>query len=94
MAELEPDLAIVPYGYAAPEDAWPGHGKELERVVAEAAKTIGAPVIGTNLIGQITHGPWRGRTYGGHSVAAAPTGKLLAVGNDFDPDVRIVALPL
>ena len=70
MADLRPDLVLVPYGYAAQESAWPEHGKELERVVTHAAEVIGAPVVGTNLIGQITHGPWTGWTYGGHSVAA------------------------
>jgi predicted amidohydrolase len=90
--DLKPDMVIVPYGYAAPESAWPGHGKELERVVAHAAKTIAAPVVGTNLIGQITHGPWAGRTYGGHSVAADEAGALIAVGNDFDRDVRMAVL--
>jgi predicted amidohydrolase len=91
MADLRPGLVIVPYGYAAPESAWPEHGKELERVVANAAKVIGAPVVGTNLVGQITHGPWTGRTYAGHSVAADESGRLIAVGKDFDGDVTLVA---
>lgn len=89
MAGLRPDLVIVPYGYAAQESAWPEHGKELERVVANAANIIGAAVVGTNLVGQITHGPWSGWTYGGHSVAADKAGRLIAVGNDFDRDVRL-----
>ncbi|MEN6575729.1 MAG: carbon-nitrogen hydrolase family protein [Phycisphaerales bacterium] len=90
MAELKPDLVLVPYGYAAQEDQWPEHGKELERVVTNAARTFHAPVMGTNLIGQITHGPWAGRTYAGHSVAADRTGKILTVGRDFDRDVVLV----
>ncbi|MDI9431887.1 MAG: carbon-nitrogen hydrolase family protein [Planctomycetota bacterium] len=94
MMELRPAFVIVPYGYAAVEDAWPEHGKALEEVVANAAKTIGAPVVGTNLIGQITHGPWTGRTYAGHSVAADKTGKIVATANDFDPDVKVVTLTL
>lgn len=94
MAALKPDLVLVPYGYAAEEDAWPGHGKVLERVVTNAAKTIGAAVIGTNLLGQITHGPWKGRTYAGHSVAADKRGEILAVGADFDRDMKIVALSI
>jgi len=92
MAELEPDLVLVPYGYAAPERAWPKHGKELERVVTNAAKAFGAPVIGTNLIGQIAHGPWAGRTYAGHSVAADKTGSILALGRDFDRDIVVVTV--
>ncbi len=93
MASLKPDLVLVPYGYAAPEEAWPKHGKQLERVVRNAAKVIGAPVIGTNLIGQITHGPWQGQTYAGHSVAADVRGKILAVGPDFVDDNIILEVP-
>jgi predicted amidohydrolase len=92
MARQEPDLMLVPYGYAAPEEAWPEHGKELERVVTNAAKVLNAPVVGTNLIGQITHGPWTGRTYAGHSVAADRTGKILAIGRDFDRDVVLISV--
>ncbi len=94
MAELEPKLVVVPYGYAAGEKAWPGHGKALESVVANTAKTTGAPVIGTNPIGQISHGPWQGMTYGGHSIAADKTGRVLATGTDLDRDIRMVTLSL
>jgi predicted amidohydrolase len=92
MAELEPKLVLVPYGYAAREEAWPGHGKELEAVVTTTAKTVKAPTIGTNLIGQISQGPWRGMTYGGHSVAADSTGKILATARDLDRDVKRVTV--
>jgi predicted amidohydrolase len=92
MAGLKPNLVLVPYGYAAKEDAWPEHGQELERVVKNAARTIGAPVVGTNLVGQITHGPWTGMTYAGHSVVADKTGKVVATGRDFDRDVQVVTL--
>jgi predicted amidohydrolase len=92
MAALQPDVVLVPYGYAAQETAWPGHGTELERVVMTAARTIGAPVVGTNLVGQITHGPWTGWTYGGHSVAADRAGRLVAIGKDFDRDIRMIDL--
>jgi predicted amidohydrolase len=94
MAELEPKLVLVPYGYAAQEEAWPGHGKALERVVVNTATTTRAPTIGTNLIGQISHGPWRGMTYGGHSVAADKAGRVLALGKDLDRDIRMVTLSL
>jgi len=90
MAKLKPDLLLVPYGYAEKEEAWPEHGKQLERVVVNAAQAVGAPVVGTNLVGQITHGPWTGRTYGGHSVAVDRTGGILSLGRDFDRDVRLV----
>jgi len=94
MAKLKPDLVLVPYGYAAKEEAWPEHGKALERVVTNTATMCDAPVIGTNLIGQITHGPWIGRTYAGHSVAADRTGKILACGRDFDRDIVLITVSL
>ena len=90
MAKLKPDVLIVPYGYAEKEEAWPEHGRQLEQVVTNAAQTVHASVIGTNLVGQITHGPWAGRTYGGHSVVADRTGGILNLGRDFDRDVRLV----
>jgi predicted amidohydrolase len=94
MAALKPDLLLVPYGYAAEEDDWPGHGKELEKVVTNAAKRTGAPVVGTNLVGQITHGPWKGRTYGGHSVAADRTGTIISIAKDCDRDISIVTIKM
>lgn len=94
MAGQHPDLVLVPYGYAAEQDAWPAHGLVLERVVTHAARTIGAPVVGTNLIGQITHGPWAGRTYAGHSVAANGSGDVVARGADFDRDIVTFTISL
>jgi len=94
MESLKPDLVLVPYGYAAPEEAWPEHGKQLERVVQNAARVIGAPVIGANVIGQITHGPWQGQTYEGHSVAADRRGRILAVGFDFLDTNIVLEVPM
>jgi predicted amidohydrolase len=94
MAEFRPSLVLVPYGYAAPEEAWPGHGVELEQVVANAARLIGAPVVGTNLVGRISHGPWKGRTYAGHSVAVDRGGRILATAHDFDKEVVQVRVKL
>jgi predicted amidohydrolase len=90
MGALKPDLVLVPYGYAAPAEEWPGHGKELERVVTNAARKTGAPVVGTNLVGEITSGPWKGRVYGGHSAVADNKGKTIAVAADRDRDVQVV----
>lgn len=92
MAALNPALLLVPYGYAAQEDKWPGHGKELEQVVAKTAERTRAPVVGTNLVGEITHGPWKGRTYGGHSVAANRTGNIVSIAKDAGRDIRVVAI--
>jgi predicted amidohydrolase len=92
MAALKPDLLLVPYGYAAAEEEWPGHGKVLENVVRHTARRTGACVIGTNLVGQISNGPWKGRVYGGHSVAVDKTGRVLSTATDRDRDISIVEI--
>jgi N-carbamoylputrescine amidase len=92
MAALKPDLLLVPYGYAAIEDEWPGHGRELENVVRNTAEKTAACVIGTNLVGEITKGPWKGRVYGGHSVAAGKTGRIISTGKDRDRDINIISI--
>jgi predicted amidohydrolase len=89
MATLGPDLLLVPYGYAADEDEWPAHGKVLEKVVLNAAQMTGAHVIGTNLVGEITNGPWKGRVYGGRSVAVSNTGRIISVASDWDRDISV-----
>jgi len=89
MAALRPDLLLVPYGYAAEENQWPRHGKELEKVVKTTAKKTGAPVVGTNLVGEITKGPWKGRIYGGQSIAVDKTGKTISIAKDRDRDINI-----
>jgi len=93
MACLGPDIVLVPYGYAAAEQDWPGHGKELERVIENSARKTGAVVIGTNLVGEITNGPWKGRVYGGQSVAADKSGGLIERCRAFSgspKDIRVV----
>lgn len=94
MAALKGDLLLVPYGYAAPENNWPKHAKELENVVKNAAKKTGSVVVGTNLIGCITKGPWKGRIYGGQSLIADKTGKTVDKASDRDRDIRIVAIKI
>lgn len=91
--EEKPDLLLVPYGWAAKEEAWPDHGKNLAAVVCNAAKITGAVTVGTDLVGQITRGPWAGMTYGGHSVAADAKGQVLAVCRDRDRDVVVFSVP-
>jgi N-carbamoylputrescine amidase len=92
--ELKPDLALVPYGWAAKVSEWPQHEKELEQLVAKRALEWRCPVVGTDLVGEMTHGPWKGRTYGGASVVAEGSGRVLAVLRDRDVDVRVVEVPL
>jgi predicted amidohydrolase len=91
MAALKPDLLLIPYGYVAIEDEWPGHGKELENVVRTTAEKTAACVVGTNLVGEITKGPWK-RVYGGHSVATDKTGQIISIGKDRDRDVNIISI--
>jgi len=94
MKEQKPDLVLVPYGWAAEKDKWPDHGKNLASTVSKAAKAIGAPVVGVDLVGSITHGPWTGQTYGGQSVVADGSGRILAAAEDRDVDVLIVDIPI
>ena len=62
--------------------------------MSKAAKAIGAPVVGVDLVGSITHGPWTGQTYGGQSVVADGSGRILAAAEDRDVDVLIVDIPI
>jgi len=94
MAEKKPDLVLVPYGWAAREEQWPQHGQELRQTVSRSAQTIGAPVVGVDLVGEITHGPWMGMTYGGQSVTADAKGEIIAAAEDRDREVIIVEIPL
>jgi len=90
MRARRPDLVLVPYGWAAKPEEWPRHGDSLRDTVAKAARAIGAPVVGTDLVGEITHGPWKGRTYGGQSVVADAEGRILGRAKDRRPDVVVV----
>ncbi len=90
MAALKPDLLLVPYGYAAEEHEWPRHGRQLEKVVRNTARKTRAVVVGTNLVGEITKGPWRGRVYGGQSVAVDGKGRTISIARDRDRDINIL----
>jgi predicted amidohydrolase len=94
VASLKPDLMLVPYGWAAQVERWPAHEEDLERLVADRAKLWKCPTIGTDLVGEMTHGPWKGRTYGGGSVVADASGKVLEVLRDRDTDLRVVEFPI
>lgn len=93
-AAQAPDLLIVPYGWAAPREEWPGHGRRLARLVASVAGRVGCPVVGTDPVGVISAGPWRGRTYGGQSVVADAAGRVLGVLRDRDVELRVFDLTL
>jgi N-carbamoylputrescine amidase len=65
---LKPDLMLVPYGWAAANDKWPEHSRELEEPVKRRAAQMRCPTAGVDLVGEMTHGPWSGWTYGGSSL--------------------------
>ena len=94
MADQNPDLLLIPYGWAAEESSWPEHGKVLEKVVIDAARKTGAAVVGTDLVGIISHGPWTGRVYGGQSIAVDSRGNVLAKGKDRERDIIVASLPM
>lgn len=89
-----PDLLLVPYGWAAGRDEWPEHGKSLAAWVAATAQRADCPVVGTDLVGVISSGPWRGKTYGGQSVVTNADGVILGTLRDRDVDVRTFEIPL
>jgi len=94
MNALEPDLVLIPYGWAAEEQEWPEHGQSLEKVVTEVAAIWNCPVVGTDLVGEISHGPWTGQTYGGQSVASDGKGNVIVKCSDRDRDIQLVSLEL
>ena len=94
LADQSPDLALVPYGWAADPHEWPEHGQELAKLVSIVAKRLNCPVVGTDLVGSISAGPWKGKTYGGQSVVADHDGSQLGVLKDRDVDLRIFELTL
>lgn len=92
LKSLRLDLMLVPYGWAAPNEDWPGHSKNLEALVRKRAAQIGCPMVGVDLVGAMSHGPWRGRTYGGSSFVANGRGEILLSLRDRDTDVRVIEL--
>jgi len=87
-----PDIVLIPYGWAAPEEEWPAHGKKLRDTVIAVASRVGCPVVGTDLVGAITNGPWSGQVYGGQSIVAEASGRVVHVCRDRDRDVVVVAV--
>ena len=94
VAALRPDLMLVPYGWAAEMDQWPGHAKSLEELVTRRAAQWKCPVVAADLVGGMTRGPWAGRTFGGASLVADGEGRVLARLRDRDVEVRIVDVPV
>jgi len=63
LADARPDLVLIPYGWAAPAEAWPEHGKSLHSWIAHtahsahSAHSVHAPVLGVDATGSRSHGP-------------------------------------
>lgn len=89
-----PDLLLVPYGWAAQPGRWPEHASELEHLVSRRAAQLECPIAGVDLVGVMSHGPWRGRTYGGASCVAGASGRILHRLRDRDVEVRVINLQL
>eukprot|EP01084_Bolivina_argentea_P105325 188582_1 len=94
MKSFSPDLLLVPYGWADTVDKWPQHEYDLKNVVNNASEIVGCPVIGSDLIGQISHGPWFGQTYAGASVIADNKNNFVKVGKDRNVDIVIHTLQI
>ena len=88
--DLKPDFMIVPYGWAAKPAEWPEHAKELEKIVGKRARDSGCDVVGTDLVGIMSAGPWKGYTYGGASVAISASGEVISRLRDRDVEVKVV----
>lgn len=88
--DLKPDFMIVPYGWAAKPAEWPEHAQELEKIVSKRARDLGCDVVGTDLVGIMSAGPWQGYTYGGASVAISASGEVITRLRDRDVEVRVV----
>jgi len=62
--------------------------------VVRRAREWNAPVVAANLVGQMTHGPWKGQTFDGASLEIDGSGEVFVRLRDRDVEVRVVDLPL
>lgn len=90
MQSLHPQIVLIPYGWANNRDAWPAHGEELKNTISQVAQKLSCLVIGTDALGSIDHGPWKGMVFGGQSYAIDKNGKVLAKGRDRERDILVV----
>lgn len=86
----KPDLMIVPYGWAAKNEEWPEHSQKLVELVVKRAKEVKCPVVGIDLVGVMSSGPWKGYTYGGASLVVDASGTILSALRDRDVDLQVV----
>ncbi len=92
LAMADPDLVLVPYGWAAPAEDWPEHGASLHAWIAHTAKRTGAPTLGVDSAGAMTHGPWKGFVLGGQSALSDAGGGLSIPLADREREVRVFEL--
>jgi len=93
LAAARPDLVLVPYGWAAPEENWPQHGASLHEWIVHTARRVGAPVLGVVSVGTIGHGPWEGFLLGGQSAFSDAGGNLARPLADREVEVRVFEVP-
>ena len=94
MKRLNPDLMLIPYGWANTLDQWPQHGEALRKTIENVVNKLDCPVIGTDALGMISHGPWTGLNFGGQSYAIDRDGTGLAKGRDRERDIIMLELKL
>ena len=90
----KPELLLAPYGWAAKKEEWPEHSKELEKLVRRRSAELQCPMVGVDLVGEMSHGPWQGRTYGGSSFVANRKGEIVLTLRDRDTDLRVIELEI
>ena len=93
LSDVRPDLMLVPYGWAAPAEAWPAHGESLHAWIASTAQRTGAPTLGVDSTGAIEHGPWKGMLLGGQSAWSNASGALSTPLADRESQVVVFELP-
>jgi predicted amidohydrolase len=94
MKKHKPDIMLIPYGWANSIDKWPQHGESLRKTIQNVAQKLDCPVIGTDALGKISHGPWSGLVFGGQSYAIDYDGTVLARGRDRDRDIISLELKI
>jgi predicted amidohydrolase len=94
MKALKPALMLVPYGWAAPNNEWPQHSEVLRKLIEQRAAVLECPMAGVDLVGEMTHGPWTGQTYGGSSFVADGKGRILLTLRDRDIDFQTIDVVL
>ena len=94
MKSFKPDLLLVPYGWSVTVGDCPKAENDLKDRVYIASLTVNCPLIGSDSVGEITHGPAFGSTYCGASVIADAKNNIVKVGKDRDVDIVIHTLHL